>query len=207
MKLKTLLSIASIPFLLATRLNADSRNYGLRPATSNDTISYPYNTNKIGKIHQAQYSIIQLNDYSDTSEVSVESIKNNIKGEALISILNSIFGEDTLNEKRRALEDTLNAIITTDTTLLECFDICFSDNRLEPVEFSTLHSLLKEKTAIAYFINEKVQTDNSFRNKKAYVSYPQIVIFSSDSSYTKKDSAESKSPILKKKTWRDFIKK
>ena len=80
MKLRNLLAVATIPFLLATRLNADSRNYGLRPdPASNDTISYPYNKKSIEKIYQAQYLILPLNDYSDTSEVNVESIKNNIK--------------------------------------------------------------------------------------------------------------------------------
>ena len=217
MKLRNLLTIASIPFLLTTRLNADSRNYGLRPdPASNDTISYPYNTKSIEKIYKANYLILPLNDYSDSSEVCVGSVKNNIKGEVLLPILNNTFGEDTLNEKRRALEDTLKNIITTDATLLEYFDICFSDNRLEPAEFSTLHSLLKGKTAIAYFIKEEVQTDNSYRGKIAYNWSPQILILNSDSSYakkdsipteTKKDSTEFKQPVPKKKTWRDFIKK
>lgn len=212
MKLRNLLTIASIPFLL-TRLNADSINYGLKPdPASNDTISYPYKTDRIGEIYKTKYLILPLNDYSDSSEVCVESVKNNIKGEVLMPILNNTFGEDTLNEKRRALEDTLKNTITTDAALLECFDICFSDNRLEPAEFSTLYSLLKGKTAIAYFIKEEVPTDNSFRRKIAYGWYPQILIFNSDSSYAKKDSmpTETKKDSTeikeapKKKTWRDM---
>ncbi len=213
MKLRNLLTIASIPFLL-TRLNADSRNYGLRPdPASNDTISYPYKTDRIGKIYKAQYLILPLNDYSDSSEVCIESVKKRIKGEVLTPILNNLFGEDTLNEKRRALEDTLKNIITTDPVLLDCFDICFSDNMLEPAEFSTLRSLLKEKTAIAYFTKEKVPTDKSFNGKDAYVWYPQILIFSSDLSYaekdsisteTKKDSTEFKLSAPKKKNWRSM---
>ena len=147
MKFRSLLATALLPLLISTNANSDSRNYKLIPDPSQN-ISFPYPTERIIEIGKGPYIISQKNSYSDPNGVRVESSKRNIQGEILTPILNEICGEDILNPVRMSLEDSLYSRITLDYSVLNYFDVCFSDNKLSPVENDSLRLLLRNKTAI-----------------------------------------------------------
>ncbi len=226
MKLRNLLLLASIPFLLSPKLKAEE-NYTLVPDSSYH-LTHPFPTNRISGIYQGSYSIKPTEDYIPLDEVKIESLKDpkRITKEIINPIMNDIINNYSGLEKlRKELENLLQNSITTDIGTLLLFDTYLSDNRLSIEENYSLRSLLGEKAAILYSSLEKVPTDNSFGGKAADVSYPHILIFESDTTEvpidttnveqytppkdsilteTKKDSTEFKLSAPKKKNWRSM---
>mgnify|MGYP001598550004 FL=1 len=187
MKLKTLLTIASIPFLLSPKLKAE--NYSLVPDSSYH-MSYLFHSERVYGIYQGSYSLKPKEDYIPLNELKIESAKNSKTiQEIMFPLLNKICESDRgITKIRPSVENLLQSSITTDIGILLLFDTYFSDNNLAVEENYFIRLLLKEKTAIAFYMKEKVPTDNSFPGKEGCVEYPYIIFFEPDTTTIPLDS-------------------
>ena len=129
MKLKTLLTIAAMPFLLSPKLKAE--NYSLVPDSSYH-ITHLFNSERVSGIYQGSYSLTPKENYIPLNELKIESAKDSKTiQEIIFPILNKICESDRgIAKIRPSVENLLQSSITTDIGILLLFDTYFSDNNL-----------------------------------------------------------------------------